>query len=413
MTGMKARLAEQRQDAIGNQEEMFAAHRIYDNNRPLFPQSNDMEFMFHWGMGYTTNGGGAPGEFFYAINQIEQDGDPVAWEREFEALARRVEARADASMAKRHRVSAREAYMRAATYYRSVMGTLNPYDAKWAEMMRKMRHLFTRAGKMFDPPIQYIEIPFQGAALTGYYWPADHRPEKKPTLMMFGGGETFAEDQYWYIGPHAHARGWNFVTFDLPGQGDLPQKGMFFRPDTETPMKAIVDWVLTRPEVDPDRLAAYGISAGGYLIPRAACYEKRIKACIGNSILQDLGRIFANTPVKDVKIMDDKIFEIMANLLAWRWGLKEAFELIDANKDFVFDPKLITCPLMSILGEGEGANKELLAQNQKVMAECSNPNKVMVVLPLDEGAAHHCQGTNTALMASAVFDWLEETFGIE
>jgi len=409
----QVRLAKQRQDAIGNQEESFGAHRVYDNNRPLFPQSNDMEFMFHWGMGYTLNGGGTPGEFFYAINQIEQDGDPAAWEREFEALAQRVETRADAIMARNHIVSAREAYMRAAVYYRSILGTLNPYDSKWQVSMGKMRELFIKAGQMFDPSITYVEIPFEGAALTGYYWPADRDPKKKPTLLMFGGGETFAEDQYWYIGPHAHTRGWNFVTFDLPGQGDLPQKGLFFRPDTEVPVKAIVDWVLTRSEVDPQKLAAYGISGGGYLVPRAACYEKRIKACIGNSILQDLGRIFANSPVKDIKIMDDQIHEIMVNLLAWRWGVKEAFELIDANTDFVFDPRLITCPLMSILGEGEGANRELKAQNEKVMNECPNPNKKLAVLPLDEGAGQHSQGANTPLMASVVFDWLEETFNIE
>jgi hypothetical protein len=40
-------------------------------------------------------------------------------------------------------------------------------------------------------------------------------------------------------------------------------------------------------EVDPKRIALTGISFGGYLAPRAAAFEKRIKACIANSGIYD------------------------------------------------------------------------------------------------------------------------------
>ena len=86
---------------------------------------------------------------------------------------------------------------------------------------------------------------------------------------MIGGGETFTEDLYYHIAPAAIRRGYNFMTVDMPGQGDLPFQGVYFRPDFETPMKAVVDYALSRPDVDPARLAAYGISAGGYIVPRA------------------------------------------------------------------------------------------------------------------------------------------------
>jgi len=44
----------------------------------------------------------------------------------------------------------------------------------------------------------------------------------------------------------------------------------------------VVDYLLTRPEVDPARIALMGISVGGYLAPRAAAFEQRLVALIAN-----------------------------------------------------------------------------------------------------------------------------------
>jgi 2,6-dihydroxypseudooxynicotine hydrolase len=45
-------------------------------------------------------------------------------------------------------------------------------------------------------------------------------------------------------------------------------------------VRAVVDYALERPEVDAERSAIWGTSLGGYYAPRAAAFEKRIKACI-------------------------------------------------------------------------------------------------------------------------------------
>ena len=71
---------------------------------------------------------------------------------------------------------------------------------------------------------------------------------------MIGGGETFAEDLFFYIAPQTYDRGYNFMTVDLPGQGLLPLEGKTFRPDMNVPMKAVVDYALSRPDVDPRQL---------------------------------------------------------------------------------------------------------------------------------------------------------------
>jgi 2,6-dihydroxypseudooxynicotine hydrolase len=72
------------------------------------------------------------------------------------------------------------------------------------------------------------------------------------------------------------------LAFDGPGQGeaeyDFPIRG-----DYETPVKAVLDWLLARNDVDPQRIGMWGVSLGGYYAPRAAAFDERIKACVALS----------------------------------------------------------------------------------------------------------------------------------
>ncbi len=50
----------------------------------------------------------------------------------------------------------------------------------------------------------------------------------------------------------------------------------------ETVVTRVVDFALTLPQTDPDRIVLIGYSMGGYLAPRAAAYEQRLWACVVN-----------------------------------------------------------------------------------------------------------------------------------
>ena len=54
----------------------------------------------------------------------------------------------------------------------------------------------------------------------------------------------------------------------------------------------VVDYVLSRPEVDPKRIALIGASFGGYFAPRAAAFEKRLAAVIALPLFSDIRRMF-------------------------------------------------------------------------------------------------------------------------
>jgi dienelactone hydrolase len=43
----------------------------------------------------------------------------------------------------------------------------------------------------------------------------------------------------------------------------MHREGMVFRPDWETVLGPVLDYLLARPETDPDRVALMGVSLGG------------------------------------------------------------------------------------------------------------------------------------------------------
>lgn len=221
------------------------------------------------------NGGGSDtAEIWAAIAQM-QNNDQASWNQEFKALGERLEKLAGESLEKRHRVSAGEALFRASTYY------------GFGHVRSKQVECFQTAGELLEIPLEPVKIPFEGKHLPGYFVKAADDNAKRKTLIFFGGGDTILEELYFLIGPAGTRRGYNIFLAEMPGQGATNLEGMIMRPDTEVPMKTIVDYVLSRPDVDPDKLAAMGLSWGGYMVPRAACFEKRLKAIVANSIIPD------------------------------------------------------------------------------------------------------------------------------
>ncbi|MGB7538243.1 MAG: alpha/beta fold hydrolase [Anaerolineales bacterium] len=401
--------------AIKEQQKKINYHRPYQ--RTYF-KANDMDFVFQWLMGSAVHGGAGIGESYYAASRMK-DGDPASWAREWTALAERVRARAEGMLRAGYTVSAREGYLRAVVYYRAVLASMLPDHPQFKPVTAAMQECFRTGSAMLEPPVERFEILFEGARLPGYFQKAAAGDVPRPTLLMIGGAETFAEDLYYFIAPAAIRRRWNFATVDLPGQGDTPFQGLAFRSDTEVPMKSVLDALLARPDVDPRRLAAYGISAGGYFVPRAAAFDRRIRACVANSMLFNFYEQWDKSNIRRVKGIYKMIatwkapFVMrMGQLMAWRWGvdINRLFDLPEKNRAFVFDPARIQCPTLILIGEGEFQNPIIRSQQERAMAALPNPSKKFIIGPLDEGAGAHCLGANLGLMSALVFDWLEEVF---
>lgn len=385
-------------------------------------QTPAFEFVFQWLLGMGTNGGSEVGECFYAASQVKEN-DPESWVHAFVSMAERLKNNAENAFNKGHLISARESYLRTYTSLRAAFTFISPFETQrvmplWQEAVA----CFQCAARLFDPPIEPIQIPYEGSCLPGYFLRKIGQ-EKAKTLILIGGADTYVEDSYLFLGPSALKRGYNLLFVDLPGQGGLPFSGVCMRPDTERPFQKVVDYALSRPEVDAKRIVAYGISAGGYLVPRALTVETRVKACVACSVISDFAAYMAQNPasLRLARHLDSFFVKrlitlrklrpslVLFDTYAWRWGVKTYPDLFEVLKPFTFDPAALTCPVFSIIGEREYQQGPVsrLQQTQAVDLNADKRSKVLITTAA-EGADAHAMATNMSLMAQLVFDWLDE-----
>jgi len=377
---------------------------------------SDTDMDFHFGtlvLGAAVNHGVEIGEAFYVASRIK-DGDAASWQDEWFQMAQLAEARGESSLAAGHKVSARDQLQRAAYYYRISLLAMLPTDPRLKARAAMSRSLMKKAGTLFDPPLEYIEIPFEGTVLPGFFRKASHSGKPTKTLIMIGGGETFAEDLVFYIAPQTHDRGYNFMTVDLPGQGLLPLEGKVFRPDMNVPMQAVIDYARQRKDVAPRQLAVFGYSSGGVFVPQAAMHDPRIRAIAMSSGVVDAYPLVAAMPMTRATQAEINAWTSfhgnIVKAICWRWGvaLDQPGDLIAANRGYTFDPTRVGVPTLLIVGEGEFKSQEVQRQQSVILDGLPTPLKKIVVTPTAEGATNHCVMENRSLVGQVLFDWLDE-----
>jgi dipeptidyl aminopeptidase/acylaminoacyl peptidase len=143
------------------------------------------------------------------------------------------------------------------------------------------------------PAGEYVRIPFAGKSFAGIL----RRPAgvaRAPIVVMCMGLDSAKEETDAYEAPFL-ARGMATLSFDGPGQGES-EYDMPIRGDYEVAVTAVVDWLSARQDIDSGKIGLWGVSLGGYYAPRAAAFEKRIKACIALSGPYDWAAIWESLP---------------------------------------------------------------------------------------------------------------------
>jgi alpha-beta hydrolase superfamily lysophospholipase len=381
---------------------------------------------------YTAGYGGADfGEVLTTMQRIG-DGDADAWHREWAATAQRVAGEAAASEAAGHAVSARDAYLRAAAYHRASYQPLYgaPVDPRLAESFeQESAALAAMAQAPCDPRVELVEIPYETAPLPGLFASAGDGP--RPTIVHTNGYDSDLTEMYAAHVPAAVARGYHVLLFDGPGQGrNLIRDGLTIRPDWEAVVRPVIDWVLERPDVDPDRVVLAGWSFGGYLAPRAAAFEPRLAALIADPGQWDQrDGLLARLPLSDEQkaafpAIDPHVLDPMEDYLrsadadpSMRWrllqrglwvhGKQTLFDYLADLVRFELSPVAgqIACPTLLTQAEGD----PLAAGATTLFDALTVERKALVRFGAAEGAGGHCEGTARRLYHQRVFDWLDET----
>ena len=119
-------------------------------------------------------------------------------------------------------MSAREAYLRACTYYRAALAFVRPGDRCFLDMWEDMRSCFRHGVGPLQPPIAHVEVPFGDKTLPGYFMRVGTTHIPRPTLIMIGGGETFAEELYFWAAAPGVTRGYNTLLRRASRTGQHP-----------------------------------------------------------------------------------------------------------------------------------------------------------------------------------------------
>lgn len=188
----------------------------------------------------------------------------------------------------------------------------------------------------------------------------------------------------------------------------------------------VVDYLETRAEVDPKRIALVGISLGGYLAPRAAAFEHRLAACIANDGLfsnqfREMGRKLHSgndEDLNDPDYMERFIRVLMEKSTNVRWaienglftyGAQSIHELIQKTEPFTLEgvADKIKCPTLVCEAEAD----HFFAGQPQMLYDALTCPKTFMTFTAEAGAEEHCQFGALLYCNQCVFAWLDEVLG--
>jgi dienelactone hydrolase len=292
---------------------------------------------------------------------------------------------AEEALAAGRRETAGSAYVRAALYYHWASFLFTEDLAQFQAALEAMSRCWRAAAPLVDPPMELVDVPFDGTRLPGYLRvPAG--VERPPLALLVPGADSTKEELY-DLADHIVRRGVAAFAFDGPGHG-LVSMCLKLRPDYELPIRAVVDVLLDRADLDGGRLAVGGISYGGLFACRAAAFDDRIKAVFSlSSWFTPAGRYATQDPLSQSGL---------------RQYMGENPAEVQASMTLEAVAERIAVPLLQVYGGNDPASPP--EQAERIAAEVSGPSTTVV---FEEGV-HVCNNIPYK-SRTLVADWLRET----
>ena len=334
------------------------------------------EIIFLTSLGRAYHSAGNVGKVLYLTRHVE-DGNFESAYLAFKQAGDEARALAEESVSQGHKESARQAYLWAqnfldsATYFVDASKDPTRFLPTW----ELLYDCWLKALSLFDPPIEPVSIPYEKTELHGFFIRGTSTSRKRPLLILVNGSDGSLLDMWLWGGAGALARGYDCLSFDGPGQGyALWKQRLYFRPDWEKVISPIVDYALSRAEVDPKRVAIQGISQGGYL--------SKLLDPATKSTLSFRMRPFGFTSYYDTykAVLEYNVTGVAGQIRC---------------------PMLITEPANESFWPG---------QSRQLYSLLASPKK-LVPFTESDGADLHCEPKGTGLRDLRVFDWLDETLG--
>lgn len=392
----------------------------------------DFEFEIVRPLGLAPYEGADVGEVLSAIKGIKP-GDMESFIEHFYSLATHVHSQAKAIDSCRHPVSARNAFFRAATYYRAADMYLhgNESDPRIESYWKEHRSAYDNALRLMDVPGKRVDLKTKQGNVTIpaiFYAAAKHYQGPRPTILLVNGYDGAQEESYHFLGKAALERGFNVITYEGPGQPTVRrEQDLGFIPDWETIGMPVVDYAMTLPQVDASAIAVMGISLGGYLATRIAAFDERVAAVVAIDGVYD----FYET---GKGLLDPRLVQLLESgnktafneavdrnrpqlLTVAKWALDQglwtfktptAYDYYMATKNYTL--KGLTDKIKAPVFVGDAQQDMFFLGQPQEVAKHLGDKATLYSFNTTDSAHLHCSEGATVYLNSAVYDWLEDVF---
>jgi dienelactone hydrolase len=323
------------------------------------------------------------------------------WAEEWSREADRVAAIGDAADKEGNTITAGNQYMRAGNYYYSAERFIPPGPDK-AAMYDKALRRYQGAMARLHPEIERVEVPYENQSLPAWFVKG-RGLGKRPTVVLFDGMDNAKEMSVIFAGLDFQKRGINTLAIDGPGQAEsLRLRNIHARHDYEAAGIPAYDYVASRPEVDPKRVAVMGYSFGGYHAPRICAHDKRYAACVAFGAMHWNVHDF----VKGHAPADPR--QTSASTFQFRWvvGAPDNETALEWSKRYTLEGVAQKVECATLILHGESDRIVPLDAARKLYEAIGASNKHLKIFTAAEGGAEHCQVDNRQLGVDYIGDWL-------
>ena len=361
------------------------------------------------------------------VLEASQHGDDAGTEllyASWQAVADRLLAAAETDEARGWTKGAADKFYRAALYTSQAERLQSPKWEGRKAAYQKSIDLLLKHAELGGVPLTTVEIPYvredEGAgegvegvdsALPGYFYraPGDG---PKPLVVMWNGLDSTKEMMYTSGFPQQlAARGISTLMMDPPGSGEaLRMRDLRARFDTEVWAAATLDWVEANAAelgVDASKVGLVGWSLGGYYVPRATAFEKRIALAVAWGANYDWAAVQEARRRREGENPVPHYWDHVH----WVFGASDMDDFIEKTKNMRLEGVVenITVPFLVTHGEGDRQIPVAYAHDE-YNAAVNSPKRELRIYTQEEGGAEHIGLDNMPYVGEFTADWIAETF---
>jgi dienelactone hydrolase len=344
--------------------------------------------------------GGQLGDLALILPRLQPAvGDDDAWHREWSWLADVLSRRADNDS----RETASENLFLSSLYHTIGEHFVPPADPKRLAAYGHALKAFERARELAPYVLERVLVPYDGTTLPAYFMPVGGEAGRHPALIFICGLDTTKE--LWFLRARQQfvQRGFNCLFIDTPGIGEaLRYQKLYTRYDYERPVSAAVDYLISRHDVDPDRIGIVGSSLGGYYVSRAAAFEKRLKAAVAWGAIYDYFGVWERRMAGD-GMAAAPTFQLM--FITGTGNMQDAIRRIENFRVAMFADR-VSCPFLIVHG---AEDRQISTSDAQAMFDAIGArDKELKIFSGEDGGAAHTQFDNHLPAVQFVADWMRK-----